>query len=427
MDKPLNLLAWSSRKLLKEGPVKVNGKRNHMLFLFSDIILVAEKFEKSLKFSRIIELHRAALNQDNDKDFTVSVDGGSGETSLSCHCSGKSDAADWISKINRIIDNYNEHRVYGIPLNQVLAREKEADGIPRVLKQCLFYLAQHAGDVEGIFRVPGDSNIISEYKVLYDCGMSKDVDFSLCSSHDVAGLCKLYLRELPSPLIPHSSFDSVVNIEKSVENESDDSDDHSEHVKKVAELIRDVPKERQKVLRFVLFFLKEFSVNSPQTKMNIENLAMVFSPNLIRPKVDTMDTAMASPMITKFVIFLIKNFEEIWEIANEGVELDEKEEESAHQLLESILQKDNISLDDVMKLKLSSRPSQYIDLAPPSPHHNLEAGNMKSPKKVRYAAKKSPRRESPSNTPESTDKIGRYRKKKKNSGSFKFRKSNTGL
>merc|ERR1712137_1200102 len=70
-----------------------------------------------------------------------------------------------------IIDNYSKHRVYGIPLQELLAREKQADGIPIILKNMFGWIAKNSCDVEGIFRVPGDSSIIEEWrkKSIFPC------------------------------------------------------------------------------------------------------------------------------------------------------------------------------------------------------------------------------------------------------------------
>ncbi len=59
----------------------------------------------------------------------------------------------------------------------------------------------------GIFRLPGQASRIHTLKETYDCGSQKD--FSTTEDiHTVASLLKLYLRELPEPVIPHVYYES---------------------------------------------------------------------------------------------------------------------------------------------------------------------------------------------------------------------------
>ena len=59
----------------------------------------------------------------------------------------------------------------------------------------------------GIFRLPGQASRIHVLKELYDSGSQED--FSVSEDvHTVASLLKLYLRELPQPVVPFLLYDS---------------------------------------------------------------------------------------------------------------------------------------------------------------------------------------------------------------------------
>lgn len=59
----------------------------------------------------------------------------------------------------------------------------------------------------GIFRLPGQASRILFLKELYDSGSQED--FSDTEDvHTVASLLKLYLRELPEPVVPYLFYDS---------------------------------------------------------------------------------------------------------------------------------------------------------------------------------------------------------------------------
>lgn len=59
----------------------------------------------------------------------------------------------------------------------------------------------------GIFRLPGQASRIHALKDLYDSGSQEEFSTSE-DVHTVASLLKLYLRELPQPIVPFVLYDS---------------------------------------------------------------------------------------------------------------------------------------------------------------------------------------------------------------------------
>lgn len=59
----------------------------------------------------------------------------------------------------------------------------------------------------GIFRLPGQASRIQALKELYDSGSQEDFS-STEDVHTVASLLKLYLRELPEPVVPFVFYES---------------------------------------------------------------------------------------------------------------------------------------------------------------------------------------------------------------------------
>lgn len=63
----------------------------------------------------------------------------------------------------------------------------------------------------GIFRLPGQASRIHALKDLYDSGSQEDFSSSE-DVHTVASLLKLYLRELPEPVVPFVLYDSFKQV-----------------------------------------------------------------------------------------------------------------------------------------------------------------------------------------------------------------------
>ncbi|ORZ32193.1 Rho GTPase activation protein, partial [Catenaria anguillulae PL171] len=88
--------------------------------------------------------------------------------------------------------NSGRNRVFGTPLEMAIAvsRIKEGVELPAVVYRCIEYLdAQNASNEEGIYRLSGNG----DYDLIHS-GEYIDV-------HAVAGLLKLFFRELPGSIL----------------------------------------------------------------------------------------------------------------------------------------------------------------------------------------------------------------------------------
>ena len=127
---------------------------------------------------------------------------------------------------------------------------------------------------EGIFRVPGDADVISDLKVRIDKGHYnlQGID----DPHVPASLLKLWLRELTDPLIPADMYNDCISC-------AEDPD-------QVVAMVKKLPTINRRVLLFVISFLQLFLPEhvSSLTKMISPNLALVMAPNLLRCNSDSI-------------------------------------------------------------------------------------------------------------------------------------------
>jgi hypothetical protein len=127
---------------------------------------------------------------------------------------------------------------------------------------------------EGIFRVPGDGDGVSELKLRIDKG-----HYNLEGIEDpyvLASLMKLWLRELCDPLIPEEMYNSCITSAKIPEA--------------CIELVQRLPTINRRVVLFLISFLQLFLDDKIQsiTKMTPANLALVMAPNLLRCSSESM-------------------------------------------------------------------------------------------------------------------------------------------
>jgi len=122
---------------------------------------------------------------------------------------------------------------------------------------------------EGIFRVPGDIDAVNMLKVKADRGELKQLA-KYDEPHIPASALKLWFRELESPLIPAELYDKCIlawnNAEQSIA------------------ILAELPSLNRLLLIYACRFLQIIGKpeNQPKTKMNLDNLSMVWAPNFLR-------------------------------------------------------------------------------------------------------------------------------------------------
>lgn len=111
-------------------------------------------------------------------------------------------------------------QVFGVSLEQAVDQARVQPGyeLPAVVYRCIEYLNYHKAKLEeGIYRLNGSSAVIKSLKDRFN----HDGDVPLLASEDyydihaVAGLLKLFLRDLPSSVLTrelHKDFLSVIGM-----------------------------------------------------------------------------------------------------------------------------------------------------------------------------------------------------------------------
>lgn len=169
-------------------------------------------------------------------------------------------------------------KVFGEPLSEVCARENQT--IPTVAEDAINYLEEKALHLEGLFRIPGNSIVVDQLKAYYD-GESDSGAIQQCDDiHAVAGLLKLYLRTLPDPLLTYRFYDTFIAVQK--------NSDFDYRMTNLRKLVNALPKSHKNLLCRLFRFLLRVATFSTENKMSIQNLAIVFGPNLLRPQDDNV-------------------------------------------------------------------------------------------------------------------------------------------
>uniref|UniRef100_A0A672Q1W3 Rho GTPase activating protein 24 n=1 Tax=Sinocyclocheilus grahami TaxID=75366 RepID=A0A672Q1W3_SINGR len=117
--------------------------------------------------------------------------------------------------------------------------------------------------------------------------------------HTVASLLKLYLRELPEPVIPFCKYEEFLACTKLL------SKDQDAGMKELKRQVEGLPPVNYNLLKYICKFLDEVQSYSGVNKMSVQNLATVFGPNILRPKVEDPVTIMEGTVLVQQLMAIL--------------------------------------------------------------------------------------------------------------------------
>lgn len=166
--------------------------------------------------------------------------------------------------------------LFGAPLHDAISiSNKSVHGcvVPSIVYRCIELLKiRGAIFEEGIFRLSGSTATIRTLKERFN----NEFDIDLVKGpitydiHAVAGLLKLYLREIPTLILcAPTKFRETVDIS-----------DPEKRVSTLSTLVSELPKENRDLLCVICSLLTEIIAHADVNKMNLRNVGIVFAPTL---------------------------------------------------------------------------------------------------------------------------------------------------
>ncbi|GBP86752.1 SLIT-ROBO Rho GTPase-activating protein 1 [Eumeta japonica] len=161
---------------------------------------------------------------------------------------------------------------FAAPLDEhLVATQRE---LPLVLTSCVRVISAYGARHQGIFRVSGSQVEMQALRAAFERG--EDPLAAVCDASDinsVAGLLKLYLRELRPPLLPHTYMDHLLHL-AGVERDE-------QFISRMREFVLGLPRSSMLVLRYLFAFLSHLASFSDENMMDAWNLAICVGPTLL--------------------------------------------------------------------------------------------------------------------------------------------------
>ncbi|EDO42176.1 predicted protein, partial [Nematostella vectensis] len=182
-------------------------------------------------------------------------------------------------------------RAFGVDLTTLVKLHNTKR--PFVVDICINEVEKRGLDSEGLYRVSGFADDIEALKNSFDKGNThttvnySDGESVNLSTYDdintITGVCKLYFRQLPLPLITFETYSKFIAAAK--------TQDKHLRIEELSKALGELPQAHYETMKFLMGHLHRVSQRRSKNMMTEENLSIVFGPTLMRaPEGDSLDS-----------------------------------------------------------------------------------------------------------------------------------------
>nr|XP_048277184.1 rho GTPase-activating protein 22 isoform X3 [Myodes glareolus] len=305
---PVLKAGWlkKQRSIMKNWQQRWFVLRGDQLFYYKDKDESKPQGFISLQGTQVTEL--LPDPEDPGRHLFEITPGGAGERekvpanpeALLLMASSQRDMEDWVQAIRRVIWAPLGGGIFGQRLEDTVHHERKYGPrlAPLLVEQCVDFIRERGLGEEGLFRMPGQANLVRDLQDSFDCG-EKPLFDSTTDVHTVASLLKLYLRELPEPVIPFARYEDFLSCAQLL------TKDEGEGTLELAKHVSNLPQANYNLLRYICRFLDEVQAHSDVNKMSVQNLATVFGPNILRPQIEDPVTIMEGTSLVQHLMTVL--------------------------------------------------------------------------------------------------------------------------
>uniref|UniRef100_A0A671T0M9 SLIT-ROBO Rho GTPase-activating protein 2 n=1 Tax=Sinocyclocheilus anshuiensis TaxID=1608454 RepID=A0A671T0M9_9TELE len=174
--------------------------------------------------------------------------------------------------------------------------------IPLIVESCIRFINLYGLQHQGIFRVSGSQVEVNDIKNSFERGNDPLTDGE--NNHDinsVAGVLKMYFRNLDNPLFPKEKFNDLIACIR----------DLYERALSIRKILTTTPRPTLVVMRYLFAFLNHLSQYSDENMMDPGNLAICFGPTLM-PTPDLLDQVSCQAHVNEIIKTIIIHHETIF-------------------------------------------------------------------------------------------------------------------
>ncbi|XP_044160346.1 rho GTPase-activating protein 15 [Bufo gargarizans] len=194
-------------------------------------------------------------------------------------------------------------QVFGCHLETLCKRENAT--VPHFVQMCIEAVEKRGLDADGLYRVSGNLSTIQKLRFVVNQEEKLNLDDSQWEDiHVVTGALKMFFRELPDPLFPHSFFEQFVEAIKIPESDR--------QIQTLRNLVTELPPCNRDTMKALFAHLRKIVVNASVNLMSTQSLGIVFGPTLLRPKNDSGNMVVCMVYHNQIVEMMLLEFDAIF-------------------------------------------------------------------------------------------------------------------
>lgn len=164
--------------------------------------------------------------------------------------------------------------LFGISLTMLCCLDDNAVKIPAKIEQLIKRIELHGLYTEGLYRKSGVNSKIKELKNKMCETPGDEIDYGPYNIHVLANVLKLFLREMPEPLLTFDRYDDFLRASELSET--------TDRVSTMLSLIKKLPIAHHALLERLIFHLALVAQKEDSNRMSAGSLAIVFAPCVLR-------------------------------------------------------------------------------------------------------------------------------------------------
>ncbi|XP_077076666.1 rho GTPase-activating protein 18 isoform X5 [Siphateles boraxobius] len=173
-----------------------------------------------------------------------------------------------------------ESGLFGVPLSTLLDQDQRripGTKVPLILQHLISHIEEQGLDTEGVLRIPGAATRVKavcqelEHK-FYEAMFP----WESLKQHDAASLLKLFIRELPYPLLTVEYFYAFISVLKLPTKK--------QQLQALNLLVLLLPEPNRDTLKALMEFFQRVIDRKDRNKMTLNNVAVVMAPNIFMCK-----------------------------------------------------------------------------------------------------------------------------------------------
>uniref|UniRef100_UPI0037E8C93D rho GTPase-activating protein 18 n=1 Tax=Semicossyphus pulcher TaxID=241346 RepID=UPI0037E8C93D len=208
-----------------------------------------------------------------------------------------------------------ESGLFGVPLTTLLDQDQRriaGTKVPFILQRLMSHIEDEGLDTEGLLRIPGAATrvkaLCQELESSFYDGM---FPWQQLKQHDAASLLKLFIRELPHPLLTVEYLNSFIAV--------NNLPTKKQQLQALNLLVLLLPEANRDTLKALVEFFQRVSDHQAKNKMTLNNVSVVMAPNIFmfkgfRSKVTEQQEFSMATSTANIVRLLIRYQNLLWTI-----------------------------------------------------------------------------------------------------------------